>query len=227
MSPADLEVVWPLLQSCLSSAGLMLAPEKCKAYMPGATKANPKITRLLEQRFDGLPLLGTALNGDLESFLGPFSLGVQPAKERPERAIKLLAQIKAMTHEVLESSMLQAGWCLVSSCAAHNLDFDTRVHTPGDISPLTTVLSIATTDTVTHLLGLAGALTQHTKDQLILGINEGGFGLPNFTAAAPAARLAACIQVRPAVSARLQSVGWSRFACPVTLLAKPKTPSGA
>ena len=108
----------------------------------------------------------------LESFLGPFSLGVQPAKERLERAIKLLAQIRAMTHEVLESSVLQAGWCLVSFRAVHSLDFDVRVHTPGDISPLTTVLSIAFTDTVTHLLGLAGALTQHTKDQLILGIKE-------------------------------------------------------
>ena len=120
---------------------------------------------------------------------------------------------------------------LVSFCAAHSLDFDMRVHTPGDISPLTTVLSTAITDTVTHLLGLAGALTQHTKDQLILGIREGGFGLPNFSAAAPAARLAACIQVRPVVSARLQSVGWSWFAvdasCPATLLAKPRTPSEA
>ena len=212
VSPEDLEVAWPLLQPCLSSAGFRLAPEKCKAYVPGATEANPRITRLLEKRFDGLPLLGTALNGDLESFHGPFSLGVQPAGERLERAIKLLAQIRAMTHEVLESSVLQAGWCLVSSCAAHSLDFNMRVHTPGGISPLTTVLSTALTDTVMHLLGLAGALTQHTKDQLILGINEGGFGLLNFTAAAPAARLAARLQVRPVVSARLQSVGWSRFA---------------
>ena len=212
VSPDDLEVVWPLLQECLACAGLRLVPEKCKAFVPGATETDPRITRHLEQLLDGLPLLGTALNGELESFLGPFSLSIQPARERLERATRLLAQIRDMSREVLESSVLQSAWCLVSLCAAHSLDFDMRVHNPGDLLPLTSVLSTELADTVSHLLGLARALNQQTRSQLFLAIDQGGFGLPDFSAVVPAARLAACLQVRAVVSSRLRSVGWSSHA---------------
>ena len=63
VNPSDLQVAWPALEAALATAGLTLVPGKCAAYVPAATEEDPRITTFVQQRFDGLPLLGAAVVG--------------------------------------------------------------------------------------------------------------------------------------------------------------------
>jgi hypothetical protein len=208
VSPSDLQAAWPALEEALAAAGLTLVPSKCAAYVPAATERDPRITAFVEQRFDGLPLLGTAVDGHLESFLGPFALGLEPARARLDRALTLIGKIEEMAQATLPSHVLQPAWCLLSQCAAHALDFDLRVHSPGAITPFAQTLSDAVVRCAARILGRA-ELGGTARDQLLLPVAEGGCGLPDLPLMAPAARLSAALQVRPVVASRLRACGWS------------------
>ena len=199
VNPSDLQIVWPALEAALATAGLTLVPSKCAAHVPAAMEEDPRITTFVQQRFDGLPLIGTAADGHLESFLGPFALGVEPTKARLDRALAPINKIKVMAQATLPKHVLQPSWCLLSQCAAHALDFDLRVHTPRVITPFAQILTHAVDRCAARILGRA-ELDVTARNQLLLPVAEGGCGSPDLPLMAPAARLSAALQVRPAVA---------------------------
>lgn len=63
ISPEDLAQAWPCITGHLARAGLTLVPHKCAAYVPAATEEESRVTAHVPQRMDGLPLLGSAVQG--------------------------------------------------------------------------------------------------------------------------------------------------------------------
>ena len=108
-----------------------------------------------------------AVGGHLGFFLGPFALGVEPAKARLDRALTLISKIEEMAQATLPSHILQPPWCLLSQCAAHALDFDLRVHSPGVITPFAQALTDAVVRCAARILGRA-ELDGTARNQLLL-----------------------------------------------------------
>ena len=68
--PAAAPAIWPMLTQELADVGLKLKPPRCSAYIPSALGAHPALTGIVPQRFDGMPLLGEAVDGEFETVLG-------------------------------------------------------------------------------------------------------------------------------------------------------------
>ena len=50
----------------------------------------------MPQRLDGLPLLGSAVQGEFESILGVYGLEAEPARRRLAGALALIEKIKQL-----------------------------------------------------------------------------------------------------------------------------------
>ena len=76
--PEHAHVVWSTWESVLRHRGLLLEPTKCHSWIPSATRITPLLDNVIQQDLRGLPLLGSAAEGEFESMLGPFALHSEP-----------------------------------------------------------------------------------------------------------------------------------------------------
>eukprot|EP00972_Heterocapsa_arctica_P029474 4340605-Heterocapsa_arctica.AAC.1 len=124
VAPEDFARAWACVGEQLLRAGLSLVPHKCNAYIPSASAPDARVAAHVNQRFDGLPLLGTATQGAFESFLGPYALALEPALRRVERAETLAARLRCLATSTLACPSVQPAWLLLTMVVAHALDFD-------------------------------------------------------------------------------------------------------
>ncbi len=81
------------MEGILGDMGLQLQRSKCKAWIRNATAINDALNAVVPQVLDGIPLLGSALEGDLETHLGPYDISAGPALGRLTRAVHFAQQI--------------------------------------------------------------------------------------------------------------------------------------
>lgn len=170
-----------------------------------------RVNELVAQRFDGLPLLGTAMQGEFEAFLGPYSLALEPALLRVQRAERLAERVRALATASLRCPSVQPAWLLLSVVIGHALDFDIRIHPPDAMRPFVERLIQCVHQTLAVVLGLA-QLAPELLEVVHLRANLGGLGVAHPGMAAPAAHIYAAMQTRPPVYKRLEALGWSQFA---------------
>jgi hypothetical protein len=211
VSPEDFPQVWACIGRHLAQAGLALVPHKCHAFIPGASTVDTRVNELVAQRFDGLPLLGTAMQGEFEAFLGPYSLALEPALLRVQRAERLAERVRALATASLRCPSVQPAWLLLSVVIGHALDFDIRIHPPDAMRPFVERLIQCVHQTLAVVLGLA-QLAPELLEVVHLRANLGGLGVAHPGMAAPAAHIYAAMQTRPPVYKRLEALGWSQFA---------------
>ena len=208
--PANIPMIWPILVAELATDGLRLKAPKCSVYVPAATAPDPALAAILPQRFDGLPLLGSAVDGEFETFLGPYGLSLQPTQKRLAVALGLARDLKELAAATLRCPTLQVAWIMLTTVVAHALDFDTRVHPPAALQPHAQQLNHAVADTLGGILGVdIGSLNGHAQESITLSAVMGGLGVHEITLAAPFNFATARLQVWPAVRQRLVVHGWS------------------
>ena len=125
--PEHAHVVWSTWESVLRHRGLLLEPTKCHSWIPSATRITPLLDSVVQQDLRGLPLLGSAAEGEFESMLGPFALHSTPILKRLDNATALTNALLRMCTVVLDCPSRQCIWILLSRLLCHRLDFDSRV----------------------------------------------------------------------------------------------------
>ena len=125
--PTEAETVWSTWRAVLAQRGLRLEQTKCRSWIPSATEVLPELNSVVAQDLSGLPLLGSAAEGEFESHLGPFALHNAPVQKRLDNARLLAAALLDMCTVVLECPSRQCIWILLSRLLCHRLDFDARM----------------------------------------------------------------------------------------------------
>ena len=213
LSPSQLPRAWPIVIEELQRARLNVNISKCSAFVPAASEIDTNITTIMPQRLDGLPLLGSAVQGEFEHFLGPLALALQPTQKRVIKAIALAAVLREMAQCNLACPKLQVSWVMLRSVVAHALDFDARIHSPAVLQPFAEQLKQAVLQTAGVILGRScDSLDECAREALTLPIGEGGGGLQDIVACSPAAFLAARLQVWPMTVQRCVGLGWRQEA---------------
>ena len=102
--------------------GWQLQRHKCKAWLPSAVGLVESLDSIVPQVLDGLPLLGSAMEGELETHLGPFGVSASPACARLTHALRFADQIKKLLSAGLDMPSAHIAWCLVHGSLAKSLD---------------------------------------------------------------------------------------------------------
>jgi hypothetical protein len=156
-----------------------------------------------------LPLLGSAIDGEFETFLGPFGLSLQPTQKRLAVALGLARDLKELAASTLRCPTLQVAWIRLTSVIAHALDFDARVHPSAALLPHAEQLNRAIADTLGGILGVdIGSLEGRVHECITLSAVMGGLGVHEIKQTAPFSFVASRLQVWPAVLRRLEAHGW-------------------
>eukprot|EP00973_Karenia_brevis_P007003 950180-Karenia_brevis.AAC.1 len=93
---------WQQMEVALAQDGHRLRRAKCKIWVPGLDalsndvlpSSSVGLTRLVPRSQGGLKMLGTAAQGELETYLGPSYMALEPARERAHRAMNLLSRVQ-------------------------------------------------------------------------------------------------------------------------------------
>ena len=93
--------------------GWQLQRSKCKAWIRGADALLPAVNSVVPQVLEGLPLLGSALEGELESLLGLFGFSAAPACGRLTAAHRFAEQIRKLPTANLDAPAVHAAWKLI------------------------------------------------------------------------------------------------------------------
>ena len=175
--PHHAEKVWGAWKEALAERGLMLEQTKCHAWIPSATSVQPALDAVITQDLRGIPLLGSAAEGEFESFLGPFALHSDPLIKRVDRARSLAAALLEMCVVVLETASRQCIWILLSRLLCHCLDFDARVLSHASLEPFSSILDNLVDSVIVKIL--PDVALHYIRPQLSLPGHLGGaFLLP-------------------------------------------------
>ena len=98
---SDVLAAWPHVVAKLGAAGHTLAVHKVRAYAPAqhgvADDQLPADLRdlfaLPPRALDGLPLLGSAANGDAQMYVTPDNIITSPAVKRAVKAVTLARRV--------------------------------------------------------------------------------------------------------------------------------------
>ena len=121
-------------------------------------------------------MLGSAAQGEFETFLGPYSKCAEPAAARLAKAVEfcgaLSCYVKAQSHEL----STQIAWTALHKVAARALDFDLRMCPPEALSEITAVHKAALQNVVRDILAIVD-LDDLAWRQLALPTRLGGGGV--------------------------------------------------
>ena len=144
--------VWTLWCQARQAANLQVQLSKCNAWIPAndATRTlHPSVADIVTQVFSGLPLLGSAADGDFSSHLHheTFQLNIHgdhpvlaPTKARLNKATQLATDICTLATLHLSCHAIQCAWLLTVRLLVYKLVFDCRISSPTHIAPFATAL---------------------------------------------------------------------------------------
>ena len=202
--PSSAAVVWAAWREALLHRGLHLEQTKCRSWIPSATEVLPTLNSVVVQDLSGLPLLGSAAEGEFESCLGPFALHSAPVQKRLDNARLLTSALLDMCSVVLECPSRQCIWILLSRLLCHRLDFDARMLSHSTIESFTGMLD-QLVDSVIHKL-LPDVPLLQIRPQLSLPGHLGGAFLLPACDVALCAPLASHLQTYPIVCNTLRAL---------------------
>ena len=136
VDPHGAATVIAIIERILAEAGWQLQRSKCCAWVRDVSTVIGTLHSVVPQRLDGLPMTGTACDGDIECHLGPFGLSTEPAHRRLESAKRFAAKIRGLAWANLDISVLQSAWRLLHSSLSKSLAFDLRILSPQRSSQL-------------------------------------------------------------------------------------------
>ncbi len=70
-----------------------------------------RIASLTRQSFEGIPLLGSAVQSEFDSLLGVFGLALQPVRNRLNAAVQFVDKLEQLAAADLSGLCLQVAWC--------------------------------------------------------------------------------------------------------------------
>jgi hypothetical protein len=182
LDPALFPTVWPLYVQTLKDFGLPVETTKCKTWSPQEVPLPDSITTQVKQVFHGLPVLGTAADGQFATVLSVAESDTVAAAivagttSRLHSAQEDAALLEKLVDTPLEVPKRQAAWYMLVRSLAVRLDFDMRI-TPGlYIQPLVTKLERTLERVAEKILGI-GALTMDMNQQLKLPGHVAGMHL--------------------------------------------------
>lgn len=196
------------LKACLRvrllEAGVNLRDDKCKSHVPAWSWAPPEeamraqLAEVAQISDEGLEILGGAIEGDFEAFLGPFAFGTGPARKRLEKAERFVEAAVEMAATPLKVPSRQPAWLLLSKVAAHSLDYDARLLTHGSFLPLAQRLDECLLNAAGRVLGSeAVAWPSVARRRCLLPTAQSGGGMQSAIRQAKSAHLAAAAQCFP------------------------------
>ena len=173
MDPQLFPTVWPIYVQTLKDFGLMVETTKCKAWNPSETPFEVGVTMLVEQVFNGLPVLGTAADGQFATVLAVTQSRaveaaiVESTTKRLQAADEDATLLERLIDTQLEVPKRQATWYMLVRSLAVRLDFDMRITPSLYIHPLVTQLEHTLERVAEKVLGI-GTLTEDNHQQLKL-----------------------------------------------------------
>ena len=115
-------------------------------YIPGAVCIDEEVNCLAKLSLDGLPVLGSAAQGNFASFLTSpldgspatihsLSPAAMPCKKRHDAAQELATALQAMMSLATTTRSLHPAWLILVKVLAAKLDYDCRISFPVLIDP--------------------------------------------------------------------------------------------
>ena len=86
-----------------------------------------ELQQIVTVRTDGIKLLGSAVQGECETVLGPFQLAVQPAADRVAKAVAVATAIRQLAQLPEHPKLLGALWAVLSRSVVAALLYDARL----------------------------------------------------------------------------------------------------
>ena len=198
--------VWKLWVDSLSLFKLPVVQHKCCTWIPGALCIDSKVDALAKQSLSGLPVLGSAAQGNFSSFLTspldgtpPTILSLSPAaapcKRRHDAAQELASALQAMMNLAMSARSLHPAWLILVKVLAVKLDYDCRISFPVLIDPFVQSFDSMLRATASSILGFV-ALPDRVADQVFLPGSLAGLSIKKCSdtvLAAPVASAAQCL----------------------------------
>ena len=193
--PHAMKCFLPVLSFILEDYGWTLVWEKSHAWIPhfdgvedlpagGPAELCEMVTRCV----GGIPLLGSAAEGEFSTTVGAPSAAEAPATKRVAAAERLCGELQALVVVGIAESPHHPAWAMLAKSAARRLDYDARVCPCEQLGRSARRLDVATASCLGRLLGeyvRDGALRQARLPGPL-----GGLGLRGVEASADAHFLA-------------------------------------
>ena len=136
------------------------------------------MNNLAKQSLSGLPVLGSAAQGDFASFLTSpldgspatihsLSPAATPCKKRHDAAQKLATALQSMMSLAMTSRSLHPAWLILVKVLAVKLDYDCRISFPVLIDPFVQSFDSMLRATASSILGFV-ALPDRVAEQVFL-----------------------------------------------------------
>ena len=191
-----------MLDSALADCGLERRPDKCKWYVPAATRTTHYPKYVGEPALGGLPILGSVADGAFRAVATPAdALGAattQSAADRLERARKLAGRITDLVGGECEAPVLHAAFKLTVGVLNQALSYDICVLPLASLGPIAEELDDLVLDIVRRIVG--GGWQAHTTDLVQLARAQGGCGVHSTTDRAHTAFLSTVLRCPPAAT---------------------------
>ena len=199
---ADWNALMCMLVARLSEVGLTCRPDKCHCFIPSATadevaQACASYAEFASLRHDGLPVLGSAADGQYAVTLGCGVLPITEAKVRLEKAKQLARKITDLCKAPASTVRKHPGWRILDSVVNQCLSYDASVNGPGATAPLGRQLDELVEATAAEILEVRN-WSPSTLLQLRLSREYGGCGLRSAADRCHTAFLAAVVRLAPA-----------------------------
>ena len=191
--PRAVALILGHLERVLAEAGWTLVWSKSHGWVPGTDEAPATPQRqqdhgalfaLVQRCTSGMPVLGSAADGEHALRLGTGVSPAQPAEERASAGAAACQAAAALPTLGLAESTLHAAWLVLARSAARRLDYDARMCAGHDLAPALNRLDAATEKALAALVGRP--VTAATVEQARLPGPLGGLGLRGTATAAEA-----------------------------------------
>ena len=178
--------MWPQFEAALANYGHRLRRNKCMAWAPllddlaakdvvGLAPGAQSLFDIVPRVVGGLPLLGSAAQGDRETFLGPYARVAEPAMKRAREAAGVAERLCDLIAARPNEFALQAAWSILQKCVARALDFDSRLCPAWALSGARDFLQDAIRKVISAAVG--ADLSADEVEQIFLPGELGGVGL--------------------------------------------------
>ena len=143
-------VIWKLWVDSLTKFKLPVVQHKCCTWIPGAVCIDNNVNSLAKQSLAGLPVLGSAAQGNFSSFLTSpldgtastilsLSPAATPCKKRHDAAQELATALQSMMNLAMSARSRHPAWLILVKVLAVKLDYDCRIF-PGPHRPFCAVI---------------------------------------------------------------------------------------
>ena len=193
------------LRTALEAHGLDLRADKCFAHCPSGkacpstrAKAAEATSGFATYNEAGITLLGTAADGAYAAVISEGPAGSTPAAARADKAVALIARIRALCIAPLPVRRLAPAWKLLSIVANNALSYDCSVVPPCVLAEGARRLdrSVAT---ILPLFAGVPALPPHGEEQIRLPRMDGGCELQTAESRTHLAFLSQYVAVAPGI----------------------------